>query len=120
MHSNAARVIVNAVPVPISPSNGGTTTNSEEAGVRQLNVSRVPPRTPIDLVRGRGPAPVCVGAIVGVGGIAVPVITVPPPRVSYVWPRSSGPVPLVSYLWLGRVPFPLGAVGRRTAHAVSV
>jgi hypothetical protein len=47
-------------------------------------------------------------------------MTVPPPRISCVWSRSGSPVPLVSYLWLGRVPFPLGAVGRRAAHAVSV
>lgn len=42
--------MVSAVPVPRLANESGTITKSEEAGVRQESVSRVPPTTPIDRV----------------------------------------------------------------------
>src|SRR5690349_3203123 len=43
--------MASAVPVPRSANSGGTRTNSDDAGVTQLSVSRVPPPTPIERVR---------------------------------------------------------------------
>ncbi|BDM70423.1 hypothetical protein HEK616_39100 [Streptomyces nigrescens] len=42
--------MVTAVPVPRLAKESGTITKSDEAGVRQESVSRVPPTTPMDRV----------------------------------------------------------------------
>ncbi|KPC95192.1 hypothetical protein ADL27_10545 [Streptomyces sp. NRRL F-6602] len=49
-HSRAATARVRAVPVPRAPKESGTITKSEEAGVRQERVRRVPPTTPMERV----------------------------------------------------------------------
>ena len=48
--------MVSAVAVPRSPNRSGTTTKSVEAGVTQDRVSRVPPTTPMERLRARGPS----------------------------------------------------------------
>ncbi|GAA3193292.1 hypothetical protein GCM10017688_59340 [Streptomyces ramulosus] len=55
--------MVSAVPVPSVAKESGTITKSEDAGVRQERVSRVPPTTPIDrLSLGASPAAASVSA----------------------------------------------------------
>ncbi|GGX37228.1 hypothetical protein GCM10010341_68770 [Streptomyces noursei] len=76
--------MVSAVPVPRVANESGTITNSEDAGVRQDRVSRVPPTTPIDRVslglsagvEGRlfGAAVAVATGVVGISVIRVPSV----------------------------------------------
>ncbi|GAA2670434.1 hypothetical protein GCM10009864_45620 [Streptomyces lunalinharesii] len=76
--------MVSAVPVPSVANESGTITKSEDAGVRQDRVSRVPPTTPIDRVslglsagvvlRTSGAAVAVTTGVVGISVIRVPSV----------------------------------------------